>query len=442
MPATAWTLPAPGPSRMRGPAPAATTVLPAPGPVRLTGPRPAGPVFVAPRPPAPVGTTTRAAEFAGEGSLSVVTLPVLVIAAELSGEGSLTATGVPRLPLPAEFGSTGALSVDIWVVGEAPQLDAPFAGEGTLTVSAVSRIGPRGAALAAEGTLSVVGLPRHFADAALAGDGALSVSIAPRYTLPAPFTGTGALSALTLPRHARTADLAGVGALTVTAYPRHFQPAALAGEGSLSVSIVLSTDVTDDFNRADGLLGANWTTFAYGADTSVVPRVISNQFRAPATLTNNQNNQCSALYTGVACTKNDMATRATMTVGENGLYMGPIVRGDAAGNNFVLAAITSATGTTGIHTRINNVVTRRTTSATTAYAAADEFELRAVGNVYTLIRNPDGAATTISTWTDSSNLFPVGATQRHGGLYHNSDRNTFGTQNNAPPLDNFRMRDL
>lgn len=439
---TAWTLPAPGPVRMRGPAPAAAVALEAPGPTALRGARPAAPVLVIPRPPAPVGISTRAAEFAGDGLLSVVVLPVLVIAGDFTGEGTLSATGVPRIPLPAEFGSAGVLSVDVQVVGEPVDVAAPFTGEGTLTVSAVARIGPRGAALAAEGTLSVVGLPRHFADAALSGDGALSVSIAPRFALPAPFAGDGALSALTLPRHARTGDLGGAGALTVTAYPRHTRLAGLSGEGSLSVAITLKTDVTDNFNRADGPLGANWVTSALGDDTTVVPRVVSNQFRAPATLTNNQNNQCAAIYVGTSCTTDDMAVRATMTAGENGLYMGPIVRANSTHTSDVMALITSAAGTTGIYSRINGTLTRRTTSATTAYAAGDVFELRAQGNVYTLIRNPGTGESTISTWTDSGNLFPVGPGQRQGGLYHNSDRNLFGTQNNAPPLDDFRMRDL
>ena len=245
-----------------------------------------------------------------------------------------------------------------------------------------------------------------------------------------------------LPRFTRGVSLSAAGTLSVAAFPRLARAAAMAAEGTLSVAVALRTNVTVDFNGPDGPLDSNWTTFGYGPDPTVVPRVVSNQFRAPATLTNNTNNQCSALYTGQACTTDAMATRATMTAGENGLFMGPIVRGDAAGNSFVLAAITSATGTTGIHTRINNVVTRRTTTSTTIFAANDEFELRANGNVYSLIRNPDGAATTISTWTDSTNLFPVGASQRYGGLYHNSDRNVFGSQNNAPPLDNFGVRDL
>lgn len=450
-----WLAPAPGGSRTAVPRPAGTrtdapgaagsrTLAPRPGGSRWAAPVPGGSVWSRVlQPPLPGLTEVRTAQFGSEGTLSVASLPVFVQGAGFAAEGLLSVETAQQYELAAALSADATLSVAVVVVGEAVEVGAPFAADGSLSVATAQRY-TEAVDLSAAGSLSVASFPRHAHAVALSAEGTLSAAVLQRHSQVADYSAQGTLSVVVQVVPSRTADFSGTGTLAVVSFPRHAHAVGLSAEGTLSVSVLVKTDWTDDFNRSNGAIGSNWTTFAYGTDTTVVPEISSNACRAKATATNNQNNQCSAIATATAakCLTDNMAARATMLAGENGLYMGPMVRCSSDGQNVVFALITSDSAATGIWTNIAGTITRRVSTATTAFNSNDVFELQASGNVYTLKQNPDGANTTIATWTDSSNLFTPGSTKRYGGIYHNSDRNFAGTQSWAPSVDNFRVRDL
>lgn len=491
-----WSAVVPGPTRTRAQTRPGVTVaaLPAPAATRTRTARPGGTAWhsVAPggtrqhaiMPPLPIGRERRDVDFAatgtlavtvavvpatfpaftGEGALSVVTLPVYVRAGDLAATGVLSVAAEHRYAVTAALAGEATLTVLAQVPGEIVAVDAALAGAGTLSAAVFPRMGPNPADLAGAGTLSAATLPRHTRTADLAGAGTLSAAVFPSHTRvadyagagtlsvisqvvpqrPADFAGEGTLSVVVQVVAQRGADFAGAGTLAVLSFPRHAQAAALAGAGTLSVVVVQKTDWTDSFTRSNGALGANWTTFGLGPDTSIVPEIISNAFRAKTTATNSQSNQSFALATAAAaqCLSDTMAVSAVMTADDNALAMGPIVRASSNGQNWVGAIISSDSALTGIYTRISGTLTRRVTTATTTFASNDTFELRASGNVYTLARNPSGANTTIATWTDTGNVAVVGASNRYGGLYHHSAKDFFNTLTYAPILDDFRVRDL
>ncbi len=436
----------PGATLATAPAAAGSSARPArPSGTAVLAPRPGGSWWsgVA-QPPLPVHTEHRTAGFATDATLSVATLPVVVVGAGYSTEAVLSVSTAQRLELGAALAAEGTLSVSVVVVGEMFEADAEYSTDAALSVATLPRFGPLLAPLAADAALSVVTFPRHEHTAAFGAEGTLSVATFPRHARVADYSTEGTLSVVVAVVPQRAAPFATEGTLGVLTFPRHAHAAALATEGILSVVVVQKTNWTDNFNRANGGLGADWTGLPLGVDTTVVPEINSNALRAKSTASNNQNNQCMAVATAAAaeCLTDNMATRATMVAGENGLIMGIMARCSSDGQNVVTGNITSDGNTTGIFTRIGGTWVRRTTTSTTAFAAGDVAEMRANGNVYSLIRNPDTTNTTISTWTDASNLYPVGAGRRRGGVYHNSDRNAFSTQNWAPALDNFNVRDL
>lgn len=373
--------------------------------------------------------------------MSAAVLPVYVRGAGFSGGGALSVAAASRFEFAAALAGDGVLSVAVHVVGEEIEVAAPLAGDGVLSVDSFQRLA-QPAAFAGDGALSVDTVPRFAQAAPFAGEGTLSVSAVPRFAQVANYSGAGALSVTVQVVPQRAAAFAGDGALSVLTLPRSVAAAALSGEGTLSVTVLRKTDWSDDFNRADGALGANWSTFALGADTTVVPQVVSNAVRAKLTSSNNQANQCYAIAAAAVCLTDNMATRGQLAAGQNGLYTGPIVRADANGQNMVCAMLTTDSNAYGIWTRIAGTYVRRVTAATSSIVSSDVFELRASGSTYTLIRNPDTTNATVATWPDTGGVYPTGSSYRYGGLFHHSDRNVFGTQNSAPMVDNFRVRDL
>lgn len=108
-----------------------------------------------------------------------------------------------------------------------------------------------------------------------------------------------------------------------------------------------STQVaSDDFNRANGAIGSNWSTHA----TNGTPQVNSNKINADA-----NDSDCSAYWNGSGSFNNNQYSQATITWGNNGgaggvSYAGLIVRAtstscifvqkDANNNNFIIMEVT------------------------------------------------------------------------------------------------------
>ncbi|GAB4584416.1 hypothetical protein [Nocardia sp. IFM 10818] len=195
---------------------------------------------------------------------------------------------------------------------------------------------------------------------------------------------------------------------------------------------------SDSFDRAS--LGSDWRTVPFG-EASIVPGIVANRMRAGTTSSTNTNNIQGAFYTRPV-TSDSFAVRARVATGLNGLSCGLALRMPSTNASMVYALLSTGSGYTGIWSMTGGKSTRQRSDSTSSFSAGDIAEFRVVGNVYTLIRNPDTTNQVVSTWTDSGNTIPTGQEFRYGGLLVQSDKNFFGTQNWSADLDDFSIRDL
>lgn len=196
----------------------------------------------------------------------------------------------------------------------------------------------------------------------------------------------------------------------------------------------------DSFNRADGDPGSNWSRYTWSSG-GILPVIFSNTLRNAQTTASNTNNQSAALFTKTPAATNDHMVRATLVSAQNDLYSGLILAASADFQNMVLAMLTTTTAKRGIWTVIGGTFTRRVGVSTAAIVAGDVAGFKAQGSTYTLVRNPDGANTTVASWTDSGGLFTRNSSRRLGGLFLHSER-TFSASNYSPAWDDFNIRDL
>lgn len=108
--------------------------------------------------------------------------------------------------------------------------------------------------------------------------------------------------------------------------------------------------VSDNFNRADGGLGTNWTTIT----AKLAPAIVANAVQRNTTATPSS----QALYTGIAWPNNQQAsiTVTTLTSGS----IGPIVRGTAATTTDYVAQVNApcdGTSTLQVSRVVNNTAT-------------------------------------------------------------------------------------
>lgn len=141
--------------------------------------------------------------------------------------------------------------------------------------------------------------------------------------------------------------------------------------------------VTDNFNRADGGLGANWTTNAlYGA-----PQIVSNQL-------SNDAGTKGAYYTGVAFA-NDHYAQAKLVANLVGVSVRVVNTGGES--NFYNFDANSGSGAIRIFKYKNNVGATVLTSDTITVNANDVLYLEAVGSALTAKIN----GSTVLTTSDS-----------------------------------------
>lgn len=218
---------------------------------------------------------------------------------------------------------------------------------------------------------------------------------------------------------------------------------AVTAMGSMSAPVaeaVTAESYADDFNRTD--LGALWVDRRYSGTTP--PTITSNAVRAgtpSATSGANAQNQHALVYQQVLATDDFAAEAVTVTTPPSGYYLGVFLRSDAAGDNFVIVNAAGTASTAGLYTNIGGTFTKRLDIATSAFTAGDAIIVEAVGNLYTVKRRRSGTVTTIGSWTDTGNVFPVGPSNRYSGVYVVAVRNTFSTTY-GPSADNFAAYDL
>lgn len=185
------------------------------------------------------------------------------------------------------------------------------------------------------------------------------------------------------------------------------QSVSLSGTGVPSV-----TSVTDDFNRANGGLGANWTT---DSTATATPTINTNSF-----VSGTFNVVSYANYTGATFANNQYAQALTSSVSG---YLGVGCRGDGNGNGYAMLAINSTT--IGAYKITNG--TRSTLGSLFTVASTVNKTMKLTCSGTTLEAFLDGAS--IGTRTDSS------YTSGNPFIYSNQSSVTY-------KLDDFAAGDL
>lgn len=201
-------------------------------------------------------------------------------------------------------------------------------------------------------------------------------------------------------------------------------------------------DVTDNFNRANGSPGSNYTSTFTSGQAGITPVISSNTLRAGTTTTNNVNTGQGLLRNDAETTTDDQIISARVVSAANGLLAGLIGRAALDGSWGVLVSWNNAT--IGIQTRRNGVgdAGTRATASGNFLTTNDIVILEIIGNVFKVYRDRGGTVTTLLTWTDvGGTYYPGASTRRYAGVYLNSDRNIFGTQGWGTNLDDLRIRD-
>lgn len=164
--------------------------------------------------------------------------------------------------------------------------------------------------------------------------------------------------------------------------------AVLALLVSTHLAVMIAQSLSDDFNRADGGLGANWTTF------SVAPNIGGNL----VTGTGGGYATNGALYTGTA-SADDQFSQFTI-VGLDGVtsYAGATVRMTAGGNFYY--CVVGNTNEYYIQEYNFGVLTTTHTTGTlgSSVAVSDVIRCEVTGTTITLKRN----GVTVNTATDAT----------------------------------------
>lgn len=246
------------------------------------------------------------------------------------------------------------------------------------------------------------------------------------------FTGSGSLA--TSSQVAVSAPFGGVGSLSAAAVPGATVAAQFTGSGTLAATTKLQ--FSDSFTRANGALGSNWTGVNIAGTAGVVPVIASDAF-APGTATSDT--QQVGIYSVQALSGADMRVRATIsgTISST-LLSGVILRatsGFSASGTGVVALLSSST--TYIYAALSSSWSSEASVSYSSWVAGDVIEFRAVGTLYSVIRNPDTSPVTVLTWTDSGGAVTVTSSMRYAGLYVRS--NSGGASSNT--WKNFVARD-
>jgi len=158
----------------------------------------------------------------------------------------------------------------------------------------------------------------------------------------------------------------------------------------------MPTNGSDDFNRADGGLGANWTVQA----STFTGAIVSTRVRSSG---GSVEMQFTAITPG-----NDQSARILIPTytGPADSDIGVILRAQTPGSRSFYAFTAGAGASPGsaIYQRNAGSYTALITEGTTAWASGDGLEGRAVGNVLSLYRYAGNLdpATLILTYTDTS----------------------------------------
>ncbi|MGW5514254.1 DUF7257 domain-containing protein [Nocardia africana] len=188
--------------------------------------------------------------------------------------------------------------------------------------------------------------------------------------------------------------------------------------------------VADDFNRADGGLGSNYTTIGANA-----PVIATNRAQGGSPGTNLSLTYMARHNTTLATDTQEIAfTITTPTAGSTPSLGGGVFLRGTTGGDFVCVSVTNTQAF--INSYIGGTFTNR---ATGSISTPTNGRLTVNGNVYQVFIN--GSGTAAATWIDSGGLIGIGASNRSVGVLFNS-QNSFGTITRGYAVDDFTARDV
>lgn len=352
------------------------------------------------------------------------------------------------------YDDTGATVVNLrpaYAVGSAP---APTVGRGArIALPAAEAVGSaptpelrHGARLDIGPAVSESAAPAPVAaaGATVALDPAVSHSTAPAIsvgetvvdlgpavaTVAAPLieVSAGATVALDAARSTSTAPAPAVRAgATVSLGPARSAGTAPVGE------VLLAVEYSDNFDRANGALGANWATMG----TWPPPVINGNKAQGGTTAPTSQGRAYAARY--ASALRGDTQEVEFIVVNPTGTAAlniggGAFVRANSTGDRVDLIVTNNSVH---LMTRIgSNTVDQAAATGLPTIAAGTAFKLRCVGNVYTGYR----AGVQVVQWTDSSGLIAIGSGTRHAGVLCVEQKNQLGSPSWGWAIDNWVAR--
>lgn len=204
---------------------------------------------------------------------------------------------------------------------------------------------------------------------------------------------------------------------------------------------VLKGEVFDNFDRANGTLGTDWTTEnVAGGNAAYIPQVISNSIRMPTATANNTNFQGIAIHL-TSLNSDNMRVEAPCGNANTGLLGGAIVRSTADRQNFIVAHST----TSSVRIQYRNAGTFSAIQSTingNFFTTGDTFVLEAEETQYRVKRIRSGTETLIGGWNDTGGLFTRSSDRNRMGYVGQCDRNAFGTTNVGLWFTQMFARDL
>ncbi len=134
----------------------------------------------------------------------------------------------------------------------------------------------------------------------------------------------------------------------------------------------MSVLATDNFNRADGGLGTNWTTVT----SSGAPQISTNVVRSTAVGTDSM-----SYYNATSAPNDQYASSAVVTATTSSVGNGPIVRTDSGTKTFYVAYVTGPLDATAkiFLSKFTSGTSVNITNGTFTVAANDVLKLEVIG---------------------------------------------------------------
>ncbi|MFJ4656138.1 hypothetical protein ACIP5Y_33120 [Nocardia sp. NPDC088792] len=188
-------------------------------------------------------------------------------------------------------------------------------------------------------------------------------------------------------------------------------------------------EVTDDFNRADGGLGANYVTIA------ATPRILGGKVQGGVPTMNTAAFYDARHTTAFTGDSQEVSFALANPAGifGNSLGAGVFLRSTVTGDR-VIGVVTGSTALIGTVTG-NNPADRASAPIPTPTTA----RFTAIGNTYSLYVN--GSSTPTVTWTDTAGAAGIGDDNRNWGVYVTA-QTTFAGTSYGYAIDAVTARDL